>query len=459
MNTTVTAASMVKTRKVLRKTMMFSISNAFTDMSVTGIVLPLPDTTEIEPLKRLFNATTQLYTDLNLSVDNGSISRAAVGILGKALDSVRQSNKNAVAFVVPVGESHPVFRATGAEARSMAFDLLMSHARESFYAGLTRMDVEHLIHMEETLGQRGKSVRPNVYISTLDVSVNMGPAGSNPKHFEYATTPRETRRMLTEEALAECVPQKTHDVMQDLKRKATGIQEDVSAYVKALFEGMVEVTHGTYGLTTDNALTRAVADVKNGGGALKSKLHQYPFDYAQDYPSESIQEHGGIPQNSTYGYVSNTFLDGLVNYGSNHVAYMVARYGLRDDEMPYFESRKQGTEQETVEFIRREYQSFVDKNTEGHHVSFNGDDWLVLYETSTSYFFMWYDQDCSDCSMERYSIETLKEQYGINSFSEFVYEALVDFLADRAKFCRRYTGLNDDIIVQPANRITGWLSS
>mgnify|MGYP003408681041 CR=1 FL=1 len=47
-----------------------------------------------------------------------------------------------------------------------------------------------------------------------------------------------------------------------------------------------------------------------------------------DYPSLQIEEFGGIPQNTRYNYVSESFLNGLVNYGDNHVGFLLARYGI-----------------------------------------------------------------------------------------------------------------------------------
>lgn len=182
------------------------------------------------------------------------------------------------------------------------------------------------------------------------------------------------------------------------------------------------------------------------------------------YPTAQIQEFGGIPQDTSYEYVSSTFLNGLVNYGRNHIAYMLCRYGLlkpkdqwRNDAYP--------TDLDYQDPTVEAYQAFADAATAKPHFKAEEDDWFVFYETDVSFMFMWYDQDCSDCVVERYSKESCTS-VGVNTLEEFVADWIAKFTSGPFSdgYYPRCSGGKDrkeptKILVRAANKPRGWINS
>ena len=183
-----------------------------------------------------------------------------------------------------------------------------------------------------------------------------------------------------------------------------------------------------------------------------------------EYASSHIEESGGIPQDTTYTYVSNTFLNGLVNYGSNHRPFLIARYGIKEETdtggtvnaISRVIDRLDSQDQQVAE-VRRLYQDYADLAMGKTHPEFTGDDWLVFYSTCSSWIVMWYDQDCSDCSIERYSKESCSD-VGIETLDQFILECFIKKMDSMPKYCMEYTGLSEFVIVEPKNtRIRGRL--
>lgn len=130
-----------------------------------------------------------------------------------------------------------------------------------------------------------------------------------------------------------------------------------------------------------------------------------------EYPSEQIDEFGGIPLDTSYDYVADQFLYGLVNYGKNHRVYLMCRYGLNNEHQT-------GVADDDYVPTEEEYKKFIDNKIMTRNNRLDGDDWLVMYETANSFFSMWFDQDSSDCSVDRWS-KDLCAQLGINTIDEF----------------------------------------
>lgn len=172
------------------------------------------------------------------------------------------------------------------------------------------------------------------------------------------------------------------------------------------------------------------------------------------YPGAQIQQFGGIPNNTSYEYVSSTFLDGLVNYGRNHVAFLLARHGLRKPEAECV-----GNEDlDYLEPTEENYQAFADAQSAQIHFKAANDDWFILYETDSSYFFLWYDQDCSDCIIERYCRESCVNA-GIENFDQFVEERIDLFKTGGSfEFHPRPNNQPVSILVRAANKPRGWIS-
>lgn len=177
-----------------------------------------------------------------------------------------------------------------------------------------------------------------------------------------------------------------------------------------------------------------------------SKLDQIEDVNHHMYPGDLIQLHGGIPENTIYEYVSVEFLNGLVNYGRNHVAFLLARYGI-DESVSL-------NPPDYMEVTEENYQRYANMVTRGDHWKLDGDDWLVFYETTSSYMFMWYDRDVSDCFIERYSKGSCAD-VGIVNLEDFIKERLIQLRARKPVFRPKPKREVVDIIVRAANKLRG----
>lgn len=162
-------------------------------------------------------------------------------------------------------------------------------------------------------------------------------------------------------------------------------------------------------------------------------------------PSEKIAEHGGIPTDTCYGYVSSSFLDGLVNYFSDRRVFLINRYGIKDQEdkpvtIPHKTPREQYDELTRLPIC--------------HFNPLAHDDCLIFAQTEKDYWIFWYDRDCSDCFLWRISKET-----AAMSFEELV-SAFNDDMRERHRDWGHYTDHDEAIIVEyPKATRFGWIST
>lgn len=178
-----------------------------------------------------------------------------------------------------------------------------------------------------------------------------------------------------------------------------------------------------------------------------------------EYPSSQIEEFGGIPQNTLYDYVSESFLNGLVNYGSNHVGFLLARYGIKKstgivgDGDPY-------NPEHYLPVTEAAYQEYADTASRQPHFQATGDDWLIYYETETSYFHIWYDRDCSDCCIARFSKYDLRTACGIDTPEAFIEAHIAEFRRTFFDGEGEYPGVSTvpvKILVRAAHPLRGWI--
>lgn len=120
------------------------------------------------------------------------------------------------------------------------------------------------------------------------------------------------------------------------------------------------------------------------------------FEDTYEYPK--IAEHCGVPENTLFCYISDSFLDGFINYFDFVNAYVVHRY--RDEPAP----------KEEIEIFN---------NTHHSKISLLEDDVLILSQSERDWWFFWYDQDCSDCAIERFSKEIASHNTVQRLFKEF----------------------------------------
>ena len=187
-----------------------------------------------------------------------------------------------------------------------------------------------------------------------------------------------------------------------------------------------------------------------------------------EYPSHEIEETGGIAQDTQYDYVSNSFLNGLINYGSGHQAVMINRYGLKKCHLAFggmeiadgtLERLYPGNEElwkaiksvpsqwEEVPSSRETREEFVRLLEKEIHSKLIGDDWWVFWETSSSFMFAWFDNDCSDCSIARHSAPRLKADLGIITINDFMDRLIPELQAQ--------TGISE---ITSRITLNGWIS-
>lgn len=104
------------------------------------------------------------------------------------------------------------------------------------------------------------------------------------------------------------------------------------------------------------------------------------FPDSEEYPDNLAER--GVPQDTLYAYVSNTFLDGIINYTKVFATYVLAPgYG----ELSEYE--------ESIE------DALSETHTKFHE--FGLIDTVLLTETENSLWVFWYDADVSNCIIGR----------------------------------------------------------
>lgn len=267
-----------------------------------------------------------------------------------------------------------------------------------------------------------------------------------------ANTPMQLQFGVESAALSSAVEKRAAWVSNEIDIHADTVQANVKAEVRKILS---KIKYGSfYESTPQSVWEQALSENR------PSKLASIPMD-EYEYAGAQVEEFGGIPQDTSYAYISNTFLNGMVNYGRNHRPFLIARYGIqKDPEDESIIERIRDEKYDPLEClaeVRRYYQEYADAQFAEIHPVMRGDDWLLGYETLSSYIWMWYDMDCSDCCVARYSKESCAD-VGITSLDQFVLEALIDWKDRSSDYCKDCAGLLEPVVVEPkVNAIHGWL--
>ena len=158
------------------------------------------------------------------------------------------------------------------------------------------------------------------------------------------------------------------------------------------------------------------------------------FDYSTDYPDNIGFD--PLPLGTCYNYVSQTFLNGFINYVKIQKAFVLNRY---IDWSMNFEEEDNGepVELKVMEPKSYEYVTKICKNkdevfkcltfySEPHtNLSQFQDDVMILSKAFDPHdgnndfvwIFFWFDQDVSDCSIGRF-ITTDTDEEVINKFTK-----------------------------------------
>lgn len=114
----------------------------------------------------------------------------------------------------------------------------------------------------------------------------------------------------------------------------------------------------------------------------------YPETY--EYPSRELLLEG--PKDGQwFEYVSNTYLNGFINYTEILVGFIIKRYA--DENYDYYK---------VAEDLKTSY-----------HTNFSKleDDIIIISKGAGSYWYFWNDRDCSDCIIARTEINQSEEEF------------------------------------------------
>lgn len=104
------------------------------------------------------------------------------------------------------------------------------------------------------------------------------------------------------------------------------------------------------------------------------------FEHSEEYPKGVAER--GVENNTMYSYISNTFVNGFVNYIEIFWSCVIERYEVWDMEVV------NQTVQAASSHVHTDYKGY-------------GDDCLLLGETENCYWLIWFDLDVSDCMIGR----------------------------------------------------------
>jgi hypothetical protein len=162
------------------------------------------------------------------------------------------------------------------------------------------------------------------------------------------------------------------------------------------------------------------------------------FEETIDYPHPTASENI-LPLGTLYSYISNTFLNGWINYVKIIAAQLISRYE------PYKNN------QLSIENIQQNLDKY-------YHFDFNknlSDDVLILAKNEDKYepnyephwWFFWYDRDCSDCMIGRFKTE---------DYDEIVISLFKEYANERSKNLR-YENSGQPAIEIPNSFFKGWI--
>jgi len=114
------------------------------------------------------------------------------------------------------------------------------------------------------------------------------------------------------------------------------------------------------------------------------------FETKEEYPDNLAER--GVPQGTSYDFVSSTFLDGFINYVKIFAAFIL--------DPPYGGLG--------------EYKEDIEQALNETHTKFRDFGLLeviLLAETENSFWLFWYDPDVSDCSISRCEKEVTRDEF------------------------------------------------
>lgn len=150
-----------------------------------------------------------------------------------------------------------------------------------------------------------------------------------------------------------------------------------------------------------------------------------------DYPDKDMLLNG-VMMDTSYAYVSNTYLNGFINYVDILCGAMIKAYAMDDEDWQIF--------CDNVEALKDEYHTDVSRADKFDEV-------IILAESKDSYWLFYSDKDCSDCIITRISKEHFKNRD----------EAMASFYANIVNHAQEICG-DDTIKLMDKSLFTGWIT-
>lgn len=147
-----------------------------------------------------------------------------------------------------------------------------------------------------------------------------------------------------------------------------------------------------------------------------------------EYPRDIIDH--PLPLGVGYEYVSNSFLNGFVNYAKPIKAYVLERYypweyEFEKDEFS-IKIREPARSFQWVDFVPKTkdelYQKLCEPDRMCHaklDVDFQDDVLMLSVSEQGTYIFFWFDRDSSDCCIGRFVTDDPRDVV-VSAFDEYV---------------------------------------
>lgn len=151
------------------------------------------------------------------------------------------------------------------------------------------------------------------------------------------------------------------------------------------------------------------------------------FPHIEEYPINLVER--GVPQDAYFECVSNSFLDGLINYTDPRKGFLVWKgSGSTSD---YYDADIVEIEHLLEVYNNHPHSKFGIFGYSNAYIEV-----VILSETDNSYWVFWYDPDVSDCGIGRSDKSRV-------SWSQFVDGMTV--------------ALNAHGVVRKLDRMSGWM--
>ena len=156
---------------------------------------------------------------------------------------------------------------------------------------------------------------------------------------------------------------------------------------------------------------------------MPNKFIKTYFQETKDYPDVFAGEI--LPDGTMYEYISTTFLNGFINYVEIQKAFLLARYARWNDQDTDLGTREISIRDggKWTKFTGTKEENFQKLIAPGatFHSKLNdlSDDVVILAKTKNTneWVYFWFDCDCSDSCIGRFSTEDADEVV-IEAFSE-----------------------------------------